>query len=233
LKLVEQKGRPKLLLSKEIQLQIDRAHTRVGAREWSGILFFSVVRDTPDVEDLELKAEMFFPMDVGSEAFTSFDANHELLEIYRKYPQAMELRTGLIHTHHTMSSFFSSVDERTLLENARFYPFYLSLIMSMKTEPIARIAVHSKVSVKGTETVTYGTHTTTREIDMQTEQVLYWNCEVFKEVSRPAPWFTERLENLAKKAGPGKPYNVPQGAQRIVNEDLYSIHDPLDTLDFP
>lgn len=225
--------KPKLLLSKELQLQVELAHKRAGNREWSGVLFFTVVKPSDNPGELQLKAEMFFPMDIGSEAFTTFDANHELLEIYRKYPEAMNMQTGLIHTHHTMNAFFSGTDDGTLIENAKFYPFYLSLIMSMASAPVARVAVQWTVHTKGTETVIKGTEKQVKEFDEKVDQVFYWDCEILRETPRPMEWFAERLEGLVKKAGeaPRKPFALGPPRKNtidLIEDDLYPIKDPLD-----
>lgn len=144
---IELTAKVKLIISKELQSQIMFLHNKVGDIEWSGVLFHSVVSgNINDPENLILKAEKVFVQDIGSGTYTEFEVNEKILDFYDAYPQALteNWRPSLIHTHHSMATFFSGEDTSELHNNADKYNYYLSLIVNHKSQFCAKIAIAAK-----------------------------------------------------------------------------------------
>ena len=120
------KKKGQLILTNEILAQIFFLHSNVGKTEWSGLLLYDVVSGSPaDPENFVLKARHIFLMDVGSSAFTSYETDGDIVEIYDNIPEAMEMKTGQVHTHHTMDAFFSGTDTDELMQNVDKNNYYL------------------------------------------------------------------------------------------------------------
>ena len=60
--------------------------------------------------------------------------------MYDMWEDALEMQVGLIHTHHTMSAFFSGTDDSELHDNVAKHNYYLSLIVSQTSEYCAKVA---------------------------------------------------------------------------------------------
>jgi hypothetical protein len=77
--------------------------------------------------------------DLGSGAYTDFDNDGaELIDLYDEYPDLMDMRCGLIHSHHTMAAFFSGTDQEELHEKAK-NGLYFSLIVNNHMKPVAKL----------------------------------------------------------------------------------------------
>lgn len=135
-------GKGKLLLSKKLQGQIDYLHDKVGNFEWIGILLFKKLGgDISDPSNLVLRADRVFLMDIGTPGHTQATVSaEEVLNMYDEVPDILELRQGLIHTHHTMDTFFSAEDWSELNDNTPLHNYYLSLIVNFKGAYTAKVA---------------------------------------------------------------------------------------------
>lgn len=100
----------------------------------------------------------FFLMDIGSGAHTQFTWGSELTEYYEQNPHLMEdgIRTGVLHSHHNMGTFFSGedVDDLRINTQDKDVDYYLSIIVNNRGAWISRLAfrteeeVQEKVKVK-------------------------------------------------------------------------------------
>lgn len=94
----------------------------------------------------------FFLMDIGSGAHTQFSWGADLTEYYEENPHLMEdgIRTGVLHSHHSMGTFFSGEDVDDLVINTRDkeVDYYLSVIVNNKGEWISRLAFRIEETVE-------------------------------------------------------------------------------------
>jgi hypothetical protein len=135
----KKKGR--LILTNEVLAQIFFHHSSIGSVEWSGILLYEVVSGSPaDPDNFVLKAKHIFLMDIGTSGFTAYDTDGDIVDIYDNIPEAMEMKIGQIHTHHTMSAFFSGTDTEELNDNVDKHNYYLSLIVNFSGNYTAKVA---------------------------------------------------------------------------------------------
>jgi proteasome lid subunit RPN8/RPN11 len=146
---------PKIILSKELQAQILYFHSVVGDIEWSGPLYYTIVSGSvEDLSSLVVKAEIMLPKDVGTPGYTEYTMGPEVMDFYDRYPQAMMMKIGHIHTHHNMNTYFSGTDMSELHDNAPNHNYYVSLIVNHKGVYSAKVAINGEVdktvSYKGT-----------------------------------------------------------------------------------
>lgn len=137
-----------LKVSPNLQKIIDYLHYKIGAVEWSGILFYKLTKgELKNLKELEFTADFLYPMNIGSSGSTEFNYSGEIIDAYDIYQEGMEQSTGLVHSHHNMSTFFSPTDTSELEDNAGHYNFYISLIVNFAHEYCAKIAFPSKTTV--------------------------------------------------------------------------------------
>jgi hypothetical protein len=137
----------KLVIPKNVQQLIDYLHYKIGSTEWSGILFYKITKGSIDkLKDLEFTVTFIYPMNIGSSAYTEFDYTGEIVNAYNVFEEGLECSTGLVHSHHNMTAFFSDTDVSELQDNAKNYNYYTSLIVNFAHEYCAKIAIPSKTS---------------------------------------------------------------------------------------
>lgn len=137
-----------LKISTKLQKIIDYLHYKVGSTEWSGILFYKLVKgNLQDLQDLEFEADFLYPMNIGSSAYTEFDYTGEVANAYDIFEEGLEQSTGLVHSHHSMAAFFSGTDSKELSDNAAKYNYYISLIVNFSHTYCAKIAIPAKTQV--------------------------------------------------------------------------------------
>ena len=135
---MERKG--KLILPPEIISQITFLHSHCTTDEWSGFLVYDVKNGNPSKpEEFELEAKHIFLMDIGSTAFTEYEPDGDIVEIYDEIPEAMEMKLGHIHTHHSGSAYFSGTDMSELQTNVDKHNYYLSLVVNFNGNYTAKV----------------------------------------------------------------------------------------------
>ncbi len=138
--------RGKLILPENIITQINYLHGKVGKEEWSGMLLYDVKSGSPaKPENFVLEAKHIFLMDIGSPAYTEYEADADIVDIYDNIEEAMEWKTGHIHTHHNMETYFSGTDMSELHTNVDKHNYYLSLIVNFSAKYTAKVAFLSNV----------------------------------------------------------------------------------------
>jgi len=136
--------KPTVIISNELQAQITYLHNEFGNIEWSGFLLYEVLEGSLAApENMVIKAVGIFPCDVGSSAYTEYDPGDFILDMDDAYDFLNKgYKLGHIHTHHSMSCFFSGTDMGELHSNAPNYAdsYYLSLIVNKSNSYCAKIA---------------------------------------------------------------------------------------------
>jgi len=201
----------KLILSKEIQNQVNYLHNQVGQDEWSGILLYKVIEgNISEPGSLVLKADYIYPMDIGSSTYTEFDYDEHYVDMHEKLPIIQDgkrvYKIGTIHTHHNMSTFFSGTDTGELHNNAPKHNFYLSLIFNFAVKPIAKVAVFSD---EGEAVYKFRGQNVEDKYEKRTQLkgfILTYDCDIeFEEFD----WFIEKIKELKAKRIPKTVYTYP------------------------
>lgn len=146
-------GSGKLIVTDKLKRQIDYFHSKIGSTEWSGILLYKVTKGSlSNPDNLVISAECMYLMDIGTSAYTEYDFNSDVVDMYERIPEAMNtLKIGQIHTHHNMNAFFSATDTGELKDNASNHNYYLSLIVNMAGPYKAKIGFITEIE----ETIKY------------------------------------------------------------------------------
>ena len=146
---VELREKGKLYLTDEILMQINYLHSRTGTKEWSGMLMYEVLKGSiAKPSQFILRAKHIFLMDIGTASYTEYETDEDIVDLYDNVEGSMEMKTGHIHTHHNMSTFFSGTDKSELMDNVDKYNYYLSLIVNFEGNYSAKVAFLSDVKTE-------------------------------------------------------------------------------------
>ena len=138
----------KVFIPLGIKTQIDYLHSQCKNKEWSGILIYKKTSgDFQKKEDFLFEVLGIYPMNIGSHSYTEYDYGNHIAKIYDVFDDIEVVRTGMIHSHHNMSAFFSGVDMDELKTNCKNHNLYLSLIVNFDEKYVAKAAIPSKTSV--------------------------------------------------------------------------------------
>lgn len=131
-----------LTISSKLENKISYLCLQLPSTEWSGILYYSVDSDNHTLigQDVQL-------LDVGTSATTEFDITPEVIS-YMVENDLLDCQTGLLHSHHAMSTFFSSTDMATLKKQGRERNKFLSLIVNNKKEYSAALTTKLEGTVE-------------------------------------------------------------------------------------
>lgn len=204
IKTIELKNKVKLILSNKLLSQITQAHYFAGKTEWSGLLLFEELAGSiEDLDNLVLKADYLHVMDVGTEAFTEITINENIKELMNEYPDFVEYKQALCHTHHSMSTFFSGTDTGTLYEQVGNYNYFLSLIVNYEGKFIAKIAMLGTEKTDGRELMTknkklFSFQKPKESIEEEVMYIIDCNVELEPITFATGTTFQSRIEELRK-----------------------------------
>lgn len=119
----------KLIIPAEVEGKIRFACQKVWSTEWSGTLFFTH-EGSFENNDLIIRCVDIYIMDIGTQAYTEFDMNPDVIAYMCENPELLDCQMGLIHSHNNMSTFFSGTDTATLKEEGRDRNNFVSLIVN-------------------------------------------------------------------------------------------------------
>lgn len=119
----------KLIIPAEVERKIRFTCQKVWNTEWSGTLFFTH-EGSFENNDLVIRCVDIYIMDIGTQAYTEFDMNPDVIAYMTENPELLDCQMGLIHSHNNMSTFFSGTDTATLKEEGRDRNNFVSLIVN-------------------------------------------------------------------------------------------------------
>lgn len=119
----------KLIIPAEVERKIRFACQKVWNTEWSGTLFFTH-EGSFENDDLVIRCVDIYIMDIGTQTYTEFDMNPDVISYMCENPKLLDCQMGLIHSHNNMSTFFSGTDTATLKEEGRDRNNFVSLIVN-------------------------------------------------------------------------------------------------------
>ena len=133
-----------LKISEGLEKKIRFLCNKYPSNEWSGILYYRFLNGSYLKKNLELEAVDFLLNDVGSSTFTDYDITGEVGQ-YMVTHRLMDCKIGILHSHNTMSTFFSGTDDKTLLEQGEDTAYFLSLIVNNAGVYNAKITIKGEV----------------------------------------------------------------------------------------
>jgi proteasome lid subunit RPN8/RPN11 len=150
------KENPKFTISRLAQEKIDELHRLVRYNtEWSGFMLLKtnkVFNNLDMLKGLQVEVEDIILADEGTATYTEADMS-SYVEYISENPSKMMQPIGYIHSHNSMSCFFSNTDIEELCINAAHYALYVSLIVNYDGKYVCKGAflaeVENSKSVKG------------------------------------------------------------------------------------
>lgn len=119
----------KLVIPAEVERKIRFACQRVWDTEWSGTLFFTY-EGSFENNDLVIKCVDIYIMDIGTQTYTEFDMNPDVIAYMTEHTELLDCQLGLIHSHGCLQTFFSGTDQQTLKEEGTDRNNFVSLIVN-------------------------------------------------------------------------------------------------------
>ena len=190
----------KLIITPLVEQQIKWLCNKISTVEWSGVLFHSSEGDINDPETFICKAEYILLLDKGSSAYTDYDFSSDLFtNAIAEKPELLDYSMSHIHSHNSMSVFFSGTDNEELTDNVRNYNYYLSLIVNNKYELCARVAFLGEIggrniSFKGKDGKLFELTTE------KTECCFYHEMDVVSEKGEVDEFFVKQYDAVLKDA---------------------------------
>lgn len=218
----------KLIIPAEVERKIRFACQKVWSTEWSGTLFFTH-EGSFENNDLVIRCVDIYIMDIGTQAYTEFDMNPDVIAYMCENPELLDCQMGLIHSHNNMSTFFSGTDTATLKEEGRDRNNFVSLIVNNAGTYTAAITRRVK-SKQVKESVSYeffgdGEKHDTKEYVSDADEIEWFYLKIEKEGENYSfPDMAARLEEIKQaKAERAKKVQSPvyQGGYKPVIADSY------------
>nr|DAH00038.1 MAG TPA: Ubiquitin-like protein [Crassvirales sp.] len=190
----------KLIIPTEVERKIRFACQKVWSTEWSGTLFFTH-EGSFENNDLVIRCVDIYIMDIGTQAYTEFDMNPDVIAYMCDNPELLDCQMGLIHSHNNMSTFFSGTDTATLKEEGRDRNNFVSLIVNNAGTYTAAITRRIK-SKQVKESVSYeffgdGEKHDTKEYVSGADEIEWFYLKIEKEGENYSfPDMAARLEEI-------------------------------------
>lgn len=244
----------KLIIPAEVERKIRFACQKVWNTEWSGTLFFTH-EGSFENNDLVIRCVDIYIMDIGTQAYTEFDMNPDVIAYMTENPELLDCQMGLIHSHNNMSTFFSGTDTATLKEEGGDRNNFVSLIVNNAGSYTAAITRRIK-SKQVMESVSYeffgdGEKQDTKKYVSDADEIEWFYLKIEKEgESYSFPDMAARLEEIkqakaekAKKAQisvySGNSYGIKAGSANLVRKETDkpkvvqpTLFDDVDDLPF-
>lgn len=218
----------KLIIPAEVERKIRFACQKVWSTEWSGTLFFTH-EGSFENNDLVIRCVDIYIMDIGTQAYTEFDMNPDVIAYMCENPELLDCQMGLIHSHNNMSTFFSGTDIATLKEEGRDRNNFVSLIVNNAGSYTAAITRRIK-SKQVKESVSYeffgdGEKHDAKEYVSDADEIEWFYLKIEKEDENYSfPDMAARLEEIKQaKAEKVKKAQTPvyQGSYKPVIANSY------------
>lgn len=218
----------KLIIPAEVERKIRFTCQKVWNTEWSGTLFFTH-EGSFENNDLVIRCVDIYIMDIGTQAYTEFDMNPDVISYMCENPELLDCQMGLIHSHNNMSTFFSGTDTATLKEEGRDRNNFVSLIVNNAGTYTAAITRRVK-SKQVKESVFYeffgdSEKQDTKEYVSDVDEIEWFYLKIEKEGENYSfPDMAARLEEIKQaKAEKAKKAQTPtyQGDYKPVIANFY------------
>lgn len=167
-------------VTEHLQDQITYLCRKISDVEWSGVLFYTTEGEfgTPGFTCI---GQGLFLMDIGSSAYTEYSPDSDLVQFMMKNPKYLDMNKGHIHSHNSMSVFFSGTDSGEIHDNSAFHNIYLSLIVNNSNDMVAKICFRA---TQEESTITYqdpSGEKKTRKVEVDNPGVVFeHDCEIQK-----------------------------------------------------
>lgn len=118
-----------LQIPKKVEEKIRYLQKKFPSTEWSGVLFYTHTGSFEE-NNLEITCQDIYPMDLGNSTYTEFNMSDDVAAYMADNLELFECDLGLVHSHHSMSTFFSATDINTLEKEGKKRNCFVSLIVN-------------------------------------------------------------------------------------------------------
>jgi len=233
-------SKPTIYVKEDILNKIRKLCATISEVEWSGLLLYEMEGSLQDANNVSIYLEDIIPMNIGDAVSTGFnyteksrdtDKNEDRhLDYIDQNEDAMFWRLGLIHSHHNMKTYFSSVDDAELESGAESYKTFLSFIVNNNMDFLARISYIGKT--KKEVKVDYEVFDETgkpykiqKSTIVEDSVVFYHDCNIKVDLSTPNPYdniFDKALGNIiTNKITPVKSTFISKGYSKNIISNRY------------
>lgn len=205
----------KMIIPTKVEQKIRFACQKVWNVEWSGTLFFTY-EGSFENDNLIIKCEDIYIMDIGNQTYTEFDMNPDVISYMTEHRELLDCQIGLIHSHNNMSTFFSGTDIATLKEEGRDRNNFVSLIVNNAGTYTAAITKKIKsMEVKEVSTFDFfgdGEHKVTENYIDNKDKIEWFYLKIEKEENNfYFKDMEDRLVEIKKFKESRVSYNLPFG----------------------
>lgn len=214
----------KLIIPAEVERKIRFTCQKVWNTEWSGTLFFTY-EGSFENNDLVIRCADIYIMDIGTQAYTEFDMNPDVIAYMTEHTELLDCQLGLIHSHAGFQTFFSGTDQATLKEEGRDRNNFVSLIVNNAGTYTAAITRRIK-SKQVKESVSYeffgdGEKQDTKKYVSDADEIEWFYLKIEKEGENYSfPDMAARLEEIkqakAEKAKKAQTPAYPSGYKPVI-----------------
>ena len=239
----------KLVIPAKVEEKIRYLQRKYPSTEWSGVLFTTHEGNFED-NNLVITCQDIYPMDLGNATFTEYSMDETVAGYIAENIELFSCDLGLVHSHHTMSTFFSGTDTNTLREEGNERNCFVSLIVN--NAGTYNAAVTRKIQTKtevvkkslGTSYQFFGEGAVKTDEDPMTETteivddevIEYFMLDIEKEeVNNPLDYLDARFAEIEKrKAEAPKQWSIPQwkDGSTSVQKNWWDRNEPEKELDF-
>lgn len=220
----------KIIIPSKVERIIRFLCERIWDTEWSGVLFYTPSGTFED-GTLEIRCEDILPMDVGTTTYTEFNMSPDVISYMAQKPELLDCKTGLIHSHNNMSTFFSGTDLNTLQEEGTDKNHFVSLIVNNAGKYTA--AITRRIKYTSQRNFSYegfnGLVDNNNQEIIEGEEIQYFNLEiVFEEESdSQMQEIADRISEIKKTKEKAKSV-----AASTSSATTYYKYDPLNEYDW-
>jgi proteasome lid subunit RPN8/RPN11 len=191
-----------MIIPKDVESKIRYTCSKISNIEWSGILFYTYEGNFED-ESLIIRCVDIFIMDIGTTGYTEFEMNPDVISYMTENPELLSCKTGLIHSHHEMSTFFSHTDTSTLASEGHSTNNFVSLIVNNAGTYTAAITRKVKYIRNINELATYeffdqGTKNAHKEYKDIQDNIEWYYLKIEKEGANIFEDIQNRLDEIQK-----------------------------------
>lgn len=170
-----------------------------------------------DLSTVSFEVADILLMDKGDGASTSYEFDEDvanfIMDKCEADPRWLSVKIGHIHSHHSMSVFFSGTDMDELKDNCANHNFYLSLIVNNYGEMIAKL-VYKVTPCAYTASDENGEEYEIGALGNEKSLMFSYDCQIetpFQQEDLFDDFFNKRLVQIIKKADekPKKVYQAP------------------------
>ena len=235
----------KIIVSENVESMIRLLCSEFKNKEWSGILFYTYEGSLID-NNLKIFCKDICLMDIGNSGYTEFVESPDIIS-YQVNHNLLDCQTGLVHSHHSMATFFSNVDLDTLEKEGSHMNNFVSLIVNNKGDYTAAITqkiveekkVKSNKSCKffGENSVDlgYSEYLETEEIieytPLEIEIQRSSNNELLERISEIQKNKTVSVNTNYSLSVPNKDFSTPVYKASTLFEQPYSFENKVVKID--